>query len=83
MWSDLSYLLNSKTGKKILRELKKPKLSSQVAKKLNLHIQSVCRSINSLQKRKMVRSITPERGNFRFFKITAKGSKALKILENL
>jgi len=83
MWNDLSYLLKSKNAKKILSGLDEPKLASRVAKELDLRLPSTCRTISTLEDRKLVRSLTTDRQRFRFFKITPRGKKTMKNLFDL
>lgn len=78
MWEDVSFLKQSQTGIKILRKLKEPKTPTELAKELNLHQQSVSNTLSKLQARELVVCITPERHNYRHYKLTAKGEKLLQ-----
>lgn len=80
MWEDIAFLKQSKTAIDLLKRLEKPKTPSELAKELNLHQQSVSNTLSKLLQRKMVYCVTPERHNYRHYKINDKGKKILKLV---
>ena len=80
MWEDIAFLKQSKTAVDILKRLAEPKTPSELAKELKLHQQSVSKTLVKLQKRKLVECITPERHNYRHYKIMTRGEQMLKKL---
>lgn len=80
MWEDIAFLKQSKTAINILKKLTEPKTPSEVAKELNLHQQSVSNTLLKLQERDLVECITPERHNYRHYKITKNGQESLNVV---
>jgi DNA-binding MarR family transcriptional regulator len=78
MWDEIAFVKQSKTAIEILKRLQEPKTPSELGKQLNLHQQSVSNTLAKLQERELVECITPERHNYRHYKITDKGLKLLK-----
>ena len=78
MWEDIAFLKQSKTAINILKRLSEPKTPSELAKELKLHQQSVSNTLLKLHERKLVECITPERHNYRHYKITKSGQELIK-----
>jgi len=81
MWSDLAFLLHSRTSSRILKVLQKRKTTKQVTTELGLNIHSVSKTMQKLKARKMIKCLNPRDFSYRIYTITAKGKKTLKQLE--
>jgi len=75
MWKDISYVLRAKNRKRIIKALNEPKLPSQLAEELEMHISHVSRTLNQLQKAEMVECLTPEEKVGRLYRLTEKGKE--------
>jgi len=75
MWKDLGYVLRAKNRKRIIIALNEPKLPSQLAGELELHISHVSRTLNQLQKVEIVECLTPEEKVGRLYRLTEKGKE--------
>ena len=73
MWKDLGYVLRAKNRKRIIKALNEPKIPSQLAEELEMHISHVSRTLNQLQKAKIVKCLTPEEKVGRLYELTEKG----------
>lgn len=70
-------LRRSNIKKRILELLTEPKTATDLKKILNIHRESISRTLLSLEKEGFVKCITPTQPNFRYYKITSSGEKAL------
>lgn len=80
MYALLSHLRRSRIKQRILSLLSEPKTATDLKKVLGVHRESVSRALLEMEARGLVKCITPEQPNFRYYQITDKGTKALKAL---
>jgi DNA-binding MarR family transcriptional regulator len=78
MWEDIAFVKQSGTAIEILKKLQEPKTPMELAKDLNLHQQSVSKTLSKLVERELVNCVTPKRHNYRHYKIALKGKELLK-----
>ena len=84
MYDTIARIQRSKTMLGTLKILNQTKAKpSQIAKKLNVHLSSCSRSMAELQKEGLIECLTPKQPNFRYYKITTRGKKIIKILKKL
>jgi len=80
----LSFIRRSKNRKQILKLLSKHKLTTtDIEKQTNMYKSHISRALKELDKEKLVQCLNPKDRAFRYYKITAKGSKVLKYLDKL
>jgi len=78
------FVKRSKKRKAILEKIKEKSINpSTVAKALGDHLSTISRSFKDLQKAGLIECINPKEKNFRIYKITEKGKRALKEAEKL
>jgi len=75
MWKDLSYVLRAKNRKRVISALNEPKLPSQLAEELKMHISHVSRTLNELEKAEIAECLTPEEKVGRLYGLTRKGKE--------
>lgn len=81
-WALTTFFKRSATAKLILQKLvTRPKTPSELAKELNLHQQSVSKTLLKLAEFKLVTCINPNEPNYRHYTITPQGSSLLKKLK--
>lgn len=66
---------------KTLKDLDAETTPSKIAKKLKIHLSSCSRSLKELRKDGLVECLNPKQINFRYFRITPKGIKAIKMIK--
>ena len=80
MYGELSSIRRSKIKQQILRLLGEAKTATDLKKSLNIHRESISRSLLAMEKQNLVKCLNPEQPNFRYCKITEKGKKIIKNL---
>lgn len=80
MYSLLSYIRRSKIKQRILSLLAEPKTATDLKKSLGVHRESVSRALIEMEEKGLVKCLTPEQPNFRYYQRTEKGANLLKAL---
>ncbi|MBI5884630.1 MarR family transcriptional regulator [archaeon] len=81
MYDLISQLRRSKIKTQILRLIGDPKTPTDLKKILNLHRESVSRTLIQMQTQGLVKCITPSQPNYRYYQTTNKGKQLLKKLK--
>ena len=85
-WDDISFIIRSKHRKTLLKLLDNPKTPTQIKTETKLHFNTVSRTLVELEKKGVVKCLTPHQKLARFYQITDKGKKLLgnltKVQEN-
>lgn len=81
MFDLISFVARSKKRVNLLKALSEPKTPTQLAKTLNAHRSAISRDLLKLEKRELVKCLTPEEKVFRLYQISEKGKKILKEVE--
>lgn len=82
MFELISFVARSNKRISLLKALANPKTPTQLAKELNTHRSAISRDLLKLEKRGLVKCLTPNEKVFRLYKISTKGNKILKEVEN-
>ena len=81
MYNLVSFVRRSKIKGKILKLLlSEPMTPVDIKKALNVHRESVSRALLDMEKKGLVRCITPEEHNFRYYEVTPKGKELLPLI---
>lgn len=78
MWELISYVNRGKVRKEVLRFLTKPATPTEISKKIKVHRSSVSRALIDLEKKGLVKCLTPNEAVYRYYKISKKGNELLK-----
>ena len=81
MWKQLGYVLRAKNRRKVIKALDRPKLPSQLAKELGIHISHISRTLSELEEAGLVKCLTPDEKIGRLYGLTEKGKEISKIIE--
>lgn len=76
----LSYFQRGKRRSAVLKSLEKPKTPKEIAVLCKISISNVSNTLAELTKEGYIECINPEAHTYRYFSLTAKGKKALKLL---
>ena len=76
-WDDISFIVRGKHRKTILKLLDNPKTPTQIKNETKLHFNTVSRTLVELEKKGVVKCLTPKQKLSRFYQITNKGMKLL------
>lgn len=79
-YKTLSFLQRGKRRKAVLVSLKEPKIPKEIAIECKISISNVSNTLAELLKEKYVECINPDAHTYKYFKLTTKGKKALKLL---
>lgn len=79
-YKTLSFFQRGKRRKAVLLSLKEPKIPKEIAARCKISISNVSNTLAELIKTKFVECVNPEAHTYRYFKLTIKGKKALKLL---
>jgi len=82
-WEDVSYVLSSNYRKKILEIFDTPKTPSKLSKESNINKTHVSRALVELEKKKMIKCLTPNVAKGKIFSITEYGKQILKEVQKL
>lgn len=77
----LSFLLRGKRRRDVLFNLKEAKMPKRIAQECKISISNVSNSLFELVKEGLAKCITPKEHIYRFYQITERGKKAIKLLE--
>ena len=78
MWKQISFVLRAKNRTKIMKALDRPKLPSQLAKELKIHISHVSRTLSELEEQGLVQCLTPDEKTGKLYTLTDEGRDVLK-----
>ncbi len=78
-WEDVSFIISSSYRLKVSKSLNTPKNPSKLSKELNINKTHISRALSELEKRKMIKCLTPEAKKGKIYQSTEYGKK---ILEN-
>ena len=82
-WNDISFIVRGKHRKTILKLLDNPKTPTQIKIETKLHFNTVSRTLIELEKKGLVKCLTPHQKLARFYQITDKGKKLLSNLTKI
>lgn len=74
----IATLRRSTIKKRILELLAEPKTATDLKKILNIHRESISRTLLNLEKQGLVECVNPTQPNFRYYTITITGLQLLK-----
>ena len=80
MYGLVSFANRGKIRRKILLNLDKPMTPTQLSQKIKTHRSTTSRSLLILEKKGIVKCITPKENMGRYYDITDVGRKVLKII---
>ena len=78
MYDLVSFVSRGKVRKKVLKILLEPHTPTEISQKINTHRSTTSRAILALEKKGLVRCITPKENMGRFYKISSLGKKVIK-----
>jgi len=78
MWKYIGFVLRAKNRKKVMKALDRPKLPSELAKELKIHISHVSRTLSELEKAGLIECLTPDEKVGRLYRLTNKGKEILE-----
>lgn len=78
----VSFVIAGKTRKKVLKSLSESKNTpTKIASKLKVHRSTISRTLADLQKKKLVKCLTPKAAMGRLYALTTLGKKVLLEVE--
>ncbi len=81
MYSLISFVSRGRTRKRVLRNLLEPHTPTELSRIINTHRSTTSRAILALEKKGLVKCITPKENMGRFYTLTKKGKEILKKLK--
>tara|TARA_B100000315_G_C14315552_1_gene468399 strand:- start:237 stop:491 length:255 start_codon:yes stop_codon:yes gene_type:complete len=81
MYDLVSYVSRGKIRKKVLSNLTKPQTPTELGHLINTHRSTTSRAILALEKKGLVKCITPKEKMGRFYEITSLGKRVLGQIE--
>ena len=78
-WDDYSFVFRGKHRKEVLEHLDKPKTPTQLKEEIKIHFNIVSRTLIELEEKGLVECLNPSQKMARFYMITDKGKKILKL----
>lgn len=78
MYDLISYVVRGKTRLDILKALDKPMTPTQISDKLRNHRSTISRTLLEMEKRGLVKCLTPKEKTGRLYNITKKGKDILE-----
>jgi len=79
-YSLISFLMRGKTRRKVLEALQEVKTPKELTK-LKISMSNISRALSELHEKGLAECVNPEDHMYKFFKITEKGKKVLKEVE--
>lgn len=80
MWNLVSFVKRGKIRRQIIKLLTVPKTPTEVAKEINAHREATSRAMIALQRKGLVKCLTPKERMYRLYGLTEKGKKVLKYI---
>jgi len=81
MYDLLSFVVRGQVRKKVLKELDKPLTPTILSEKIRTHRSTTSRAILALEKKGLVKCITPKEKKGRYYQITNRGKEVIKLIE--
>lgn len=78
MYDLVSFVTRGKIRKRILINLDKPLTPTQLSERIKNHRSTISRTLLALEKKGLVKCITPNENMGRFYEITKKGKKIIE-----
>ena len=78
MYDLISFVIRGKIRKKVLLNLDKPLTPTQLSEKIKTHRSTTSRTLLELEKKGLVKCITPNENMGRFYEITKQGKKIIE-----
>ena len=78
MYELISFVKRGKIRRVVIENLSRPKTPTELSDLINAHRSSVSRAIIALEKKELIKCLTPSEKRGRLYKITALGEKILK-----
>ena len=77
-WDDVGFIKSSRHRKDIMKLLNTKSLTpTEISTELNTHVSQVTRTLLELEKRDLIKCLTPSLRKGRLYSITEKGKKSL------
>ena len=77
-WDDVSYLISSSYRKRIMEKLESPKSPSKLSKELNINKTHISRALSELEKKNMIKCLTPNMTKGKLYVISYYGKEILE-----
>jgi len=77
-WDNISFIVRSSPRKKVFLALQEPKTPTQLSKDLGINIGFISNILIDLQKRELIKCLSPNEKRHRFYQISKKGKEILK-----
>ncbi|MEW6063562.1 MAG: ArsR family transcriptional regulator [Nanoarchaeota archaeon] len=74
-WENYSFILRGNRRKRVLLYLSDPKIPKQIAQECNMSLSNVKASLIDLEKRDLIKCLTPKQRIGRVYKLTEEGKK--------
>lgn len=78
MYDLISYIVRGKARLSILKALDKPMTPTQIASQLKNHRSTISRSLLNMEKKGIVKCLTPKEKTGRLYALTKRGKQVLK-----
>lgn len=78
MYDLVSYIVRGKTRLEILKTLDKPMTPTQISNTLKNHRSTISRSLLDMEKKGIVKCLTPKEKTGRLYELTKKGKEVLR-----
>lgn len=82
MYNLVSFVSRGKVRKQVLRELKEPHTPTELSRLLKTHRSTISRTLLALQKKGIIKCITPKEKMGRYYQITKIGKKISDKIKN-
>jgi predicted transcriptional regulator len=83
IWRLVSFIGRSKQRKKILELVQNPTTPKRIARKLDIHLAHISRTLKEFREHGLVECLTPEERMERYYRITKLGKKVLSQMEKI
>ena len=80
MYDLISFVARGKVRKLVLLNLKNPLTPTLLSEKITIHRSTTSRTLLELEKKKLVKCVTPKEKMGRYYEITDKGMQVIKII---
>ena len=80
MYEFVSFVSRGKIRKKVLENISEPITPTELSAKIKTHRSTTSRAILALEGRGLIKCLTPNEKLGRFYQISGKGKKVLKLL---
>ena len=77
-WDDVSYLISSSYRKRVIEKLQSPTSPSKLSKELNINKTHISRALSELEKKNMIKCLTPNATKGRLYIISDYGKEILE-----